>query len=168
MGEEGGGGVKDSPLALVLSSAIEFRGQPSTLCPRMKLSRTVHFNPALFGVIPFLNVIFLLLIFFEMSRSFMLQPGVSVSLPLSPFQLGPQRQPQLVSITAAPVPSIYFHNQRISFEEFAASLAKDRPKDGTLIIRADRSTPYDLVVRVVNEGLGAGYGVVLATAPDKK
>ena len=134
----------------------------------MKLIRTAHFNPALFGVIPCLNVIFLLFIFFAMSRSFVLQPGVSVTLPLSSFLLSPQRKPQIVSITAAPEPNIYFHDRKMSFDDFAASLTQGREKDGTLIIHADRSTPYDLVVRVANKGLSDGYNVVLATATEQK
>src|SRR5437879_4956373 len=98
----------------------------------MKLTRTVHFNPALFGVIPFVNVIFLLLIFFAMSKTFVLQPGISVALPLSSFTLGPQRKPQIVSITAEPSPTIFFRDQKMSFDDFAKSLGEGRTKDGTL------------------------------------
>lgn len=134
----------------------------------MKLTRTAHFNPALFGVIPLVNVLFLLLIFFAMSRTFVVQPGISVALPFSTFSLAPQHQPQIVSIAAEPVPAIYFRDRKMSFEQFAKSLAEGRVKDATLIIRADRATPYDLIVKVMNEGLGAGYNVVLATTAEPK
>ena len=40
--------------------------------------------------------------------------------------------------------------------------------EGILIIRADRATPYDLVMRVITEGKAAGYDVVLATATEQK
>lgn len=134
----------------------------------MKLTRTVQFNPALFGVIPLVNVLFLLLIFFAMSRTFVLQPGISVTLPLSSFSLAPQHKPQIVSITAAPVPVLFFRDQKMSFDEFAKSLTEGRSREETLIIRADRAAPYDLVVRVANQGLTAGYNVVLATMPEPK
>ena len=134
----------------------------------MKLTRTVHFNIALFGVIPFVNVLFLLLIFFAMSKTFVLQPGISVALPFSSFTLGPQRQPEILSIVAEPVPTIFFHDEKMNFDEFEKNLGEGRTKDGTLIIRADKATPYDLVVRVMNDGLGAGYNVVLATSSEQK
>ena len=134
----------------------------------MKLTRTAHFNPALFGVIPLVNVLFLLLIFFAVSRTFVVQPGISVALPFSSFSLAPQRQPQIVSIAAEPVPVIYFRDRKMSFEELAKSLTETRVKDATLIIRADRATPYDLIMQVMNHGLSAGYNVVLATTTEQK
>jgi biopolymer transport protein ExbD len=134
----------------------------------MKLSRSAHFNPALFSVIPVVNVIFLLLIFFTMSRTFVLQPGIAVSLPLSSFSLGPQLHPQIVSIVAEPLPVIYFRDEKMGVDDFAKALAESKTKEGTLIIRADRATPYELLMRVMNEGLAAGYSVVLATAPEQK
>lgn len=129
----------------------------------MKLTRTVQHNTALFNLIPLVNVVFLVLIFFAMSTTFVLQPGISVTLPYSPFTLGPQRNPQIVSITAAPVPAIFFRDQKLSVEELGKSLADSRIKNRTLIIKADRNTPYDLIVQITNMGLQKGFSVVLAT-----
>ena len=127
----------------------------------MKLSRTVNYNPALFNVIPLVNVLFLLLIFFALSTTFVLQPGISVTLPYSSFTLAPQRNPQIISITAGP--AIFFHDQRLSIEELRKSLADSRIKNRTLIIKADRDTPYDLIMKIMNQGLQLGFSVVLAT-----
>jgi len=129
----------------------------------MKLSRTVSHNPALFNVIPVVNVVFLLLIFFALSTTFVLQPGISLTLPYSPFTLAPQRNPQIISITAAPVPAIFFHDQKVSLDELGKSLADSRVKNRTLIIKADRKTPYDLIVQITNKALQMGFSVVLAT-----
>jgi len=134
----------------------------------MKLTRTVKFNPALFGFIPFVNVLFLVLIFFALSSRFSLQPGVSVTLPFSTWTLGPQRNPQVLSITSGPAPSIYFHSQKLAVEDLGKTFADKGAKDRTLIVRADRTTPYDVVMRVANEGLRAGFSVVLATSPERK
>lgn len=131
----------------------------------MKLSRTVRFNPALFGFIPFVNVLFLVLIFFALSTRFSLQPGLSVSLPFSDWMLGPQRNPQILSITGGPAPAIYFRSRKVAVEDLPRALAENRAKERTLILRADRATPYDLVMRVMNDGLRAGFSVVLASSP---
>lgn len=130
----------------------------------MKLTRTVHFNPVLVGIIPLVNVVFLLLAFFSLNSTFVLQPGVSVNLPISSFSLRPAH-PQIVSITADPTPAIYFEDAKLTFEEFAERLAKTSDNnERTLVIRADKGIPYETVVRVMNEGLLRGYPVVLATA----
>jgi len=121
----------------------------------MKLSRTVNYNPALFNLIPLVNVLFLLLIFFALSTTFVLQPGISVTLPYSSFALSPQRNPQVVSITAGP--AIFFHDERLSIEELRKSLADSG------IIKADRDTPYDLIMKIMNDALQLGFSVVLAT-----
>lgn len=134
----------------------------------MKLSRTVNHNPALFNIIPLVNVMFLLLIFFALSSTFVLQPGISVTLPYSPYTLAPQRNPQIVSVTAAPVPTIFFHDQKMTPDEFAKNLTDTPAKNRTLIIKADKSAPYDFVMQIMNTGLQAGFSVVLATGEPQK
>jgi biopolymer transport protein ExbD len=131
----------------------------------MKLSRTVKFHPALFGLIPIINVLFLVVLFFSVSSRFVLQPGIAVSLPFSAWTLGPQKDPQILTITGGAAPAIYFRDRRWELSEIGQALSAPDLKDHTLIVKADNSTPYYLVIQVVNEGLRAGLPVVLATAP---
>jgi biopolymer transport protein ExbD len=133
----------------------------------MKLSRTVKFHPALFGLIPVINVLFLVVLFFTVNSRFVVQPGISVTLPFSSWTLGPQKNPQILTITGGAAPAIFFRDRRWDITEIPAALAAPDLKDHTLIVKADRSTPYALVIRVVNEGLRAGLPVVLATAPGR-
>ena len=133
----------------------------------MKLERNLTLSPALFSVIPLINVLFLVVIFFAMSSRFVLQPGMAITLPASPFTLGPQRGAQIVSITAAPVPAIYFRDRKVTLEELRAQLLESPAGQRTLIVKADRNTPYDLAVRITNEGLKLGFSVVLATNPER-
>jgi len=134
----------------------------------VKLERNFQINPALVGVVPLINVMFLVILFFALSSRFLLQAGLSVSLPTSSFVVTPQRQPQLVSITAAPVLSIYHGDRRISLEELGPRLAEVAGKERSLVIKADRAAPYDLVVSVMNIGLQHGYSIVLATARETR
>lgn len=133
----------------------------------MKLTRSLRIHPALFNVVPLVNVTFLVIVFFALSSRFVLQPGMAVTLPVSGFTLGPQRDAKIVSVTAAPVPSVYFRDRRVSIEELRQQLAENRGHDRSLIVKADRGTPYDLVVQIMNEGLKLGFSVVLATNPEQ-
>jgi biopolymer transport protein ExbD len=130
----------------------------------MKLTRTVNYNPALFNVVPLVNVVFLVLLFFALNNTFVLQPGISLTLPYSSFTLAPQRNPRIVSITAEPVPTIFFEDQKLTLDELSRSLGDSRIKNRTLIIKADRNTPYDLIMQISNIGLNKGFSVVLATS----
>jgi biopolymer transport protein ExbD len=133
----------------------------------VKLVRTLHIHPALFNVIPLINVLFLVVVFFALSSRFVLQPGISIALPISAFTLGPQRDAKIVSVTAVPVPSIYFRDQKVTLDELREQLSGHRGQERALIIKADRGTPYDLVVQIMNEGLKLGFSVVLATTPER-
>lgn len=134
----------------------------------MKLSRSVQINPALFVIVPLVAVLFVVILFFTLSSRFVLQPGISVTLPFSTFTLGPQRDPQIVSITSGPVTAIYFRDQKLTLNDFGKSLASSPGKDKTLIIKADRGTPYEAVVSVMNQGMQAGFSIVLATSEDRR
>ena len=134
----------------------------------MKLTRSVHLNPFLVFVVPLVDLIFLLLLLFLVSSTFLLHPGISVNLPFSKFTLGPQRNPLIVSITAGPYPTIYYRDQQIQLGELARRLEQDRGAERSIVIQADRLAPQGSVVEVINLCLENGYSVVLATSPNKR
>jgi biopolymer transport protein ExbD len=134
----------------------------------VKLTRNLQFNPALLQVLPLVNVLFLVLMLFAMSSRFVLQPGIGVALPFSPFTLEPQRHPQVVSVTAAPAPAIYYLDRQVPLAELDRQLGAGPVEKRSLIIKADRSTPYELVMEVMNLGLKHGFSVVLAGNPARK
>ncbi|MBA2586983.1 MAG: biopolymer transporter ExbD [Chthoniobacterales bacterium] len=134
----------------------------------MKLSRTKDYSFGWFFVVPLLDVVFLLLFFLLLSSNFVLQPGIAVSVPLSHFTLGPQLNPQIVSITGGVAPAIYFRDQKVGLDQLGPLLDAAKRDGRPIIIRADRSTPYETVVAVTNAALEKGITAVsLATALPK-
>ena len=129
----------------------------------MKLHRTTRYNPELFNLIPLINVLFLVLAFATLGQNFIVQPGLSVVLPVSSFALSPERHPQIVSITGDALPTMYFRDKKVEIQELEALLSDPKIKDRSLIIRADRAVPYDLVSNVMNIGLRRGYSVAVAS-----
>jgi len=134
----------------------------------MKLSRTKEFNFGWLVVFPLLDVVFLLIFFLLLSSNFILQPGIAIALPFSRFTLGPQQNPQIISITGAAAPAIYFRDQKIALEKLGPLLDAAKRENQSIIIKADRLTPYELVVAVTNAVLEHGItSVALATTPPK-
>jgi biopolymer transport protein ExbD len=128
----------------------------------VKLQRTFEFPTALFGIMPMLNVLFLVLVFYVLGSKFILSPGVQVSLPATSFALGPQRNSEIVSITAGPVPAIYFRDREVTLDELRTRLAENRSAEKWLIIKADRNSPAGVVTAVTDEALRRNYSVMLA------
>lgn len=134
----------------------------------MKLSRTKEFNFGWLVVLPLIDVMFLLIFFLVLSSNFVLQPGIAVSAPTSPFLLGAQQNQQIISITGGAVPAIYFRDQKISLDRLGPLLDAAKRENRSIIIKADRVTPYELVVAVTNAALEHGISSVsLAAAPPK-
>ena len=131
----------------------------------MKLTRTKEYNFGWMVIVPLLDVVFLLILFLLLSSNFILQPGISVSLPFSRFTLGQQLNQQIISITGGANPAIYFREQKITFEQLGPLLDEAKREGRSIIIKADRLTPYEMVVAVTNAALEHGItSVALATA----
>ena len=134
----------------------------------MKLSRTKEHPFGWLAAIPLLDVTFLLIFFLLLSSNFILQPGISVSVPLSRFTLGPQINPQIISITGGAAPAIYFRDQKVTLDQLGPLLDDAKKESRPIIIKADRLTPYSLVIEVANLSLEHGISsVALATTPAK-
>lgn len=132
----------------------------------MKLTRTKEYHFGWLGSVSALGVVFLLIFFLLLSSNFLLRPGIAVSLPPSRFVLGPQVNPQIVSITGGAVPSIYFRDQKVALDQLGPLLDAAKSEGRPIIIKADRKTPYETVVAVTNATLERGItSVSLASAP---
>jgi biopolymer transport protein ExbD len=134
----------------------------------MKLHRTINFNFAWIVLVALVDVAFLLVFFLLLSSNFILQQGISVSMPFSRFTLGPQTSRQIISITGGAVPAIYFQDQRVTMEELGPLLDAAKRRDESIIIKADRSTSYETVAEVANAALEHGItSVALAATPPR-
>ena len=132
----------------------------------MKLARTFQFRVELFHVLPLVNVVFLALLLFSLSSRFTLQSGVVLSLPASTFTIAPQSDPLVISITAAPVPTLYLREQKVSVAELEQALLDRGLAGRPVVIRADAGTPYEKVVEISNLALKRGFAVALAFQPE--
>jgi biopolymer transport protein ExbD len=132
----------------------------------MKLDRTINYNFGWVLFIGLVDLVFLLAFFLLLSSNFILQQGISISMPFSRFTLGPQTNHQIISITGGAVPAIYFQDQRVTLEQLGQLLDAAKRKEQSIIIKADRSASYETVARVTNAALEHGItSVALAAAP---
>lgn len=134
----------------------------------MKLSRTINFNFGWLVLVALVDLAFLLVFFLLLSSNFILQQGISISMPFSRFTLGPQANRQIISITGGAVPAIYFRDQRVTIEQLGPLLDAAKRNDQSIVIKADRSTSYETVAEVANAALEHGVtSVALAATPPR-
>ncbi len=132
----------------------------------MKLTRTATSVSALpLGLVAVVNVVLLLLFFFLLGSSFVLQPGIAVTLPFSSFNLPPQVNARFVTLQPGPPLRIFYQDEPVTLEQLGQRLAEYRGSPRSIILRAERGTPYESVVAVMNQALRQDYTVALATVP---
>lgn len=134
----------------------------------MKLRRAPAINPMLMFLVPAIQIPLLLLLFVFLGASFLLQPGISISVPDSPFVLSPRREPRVITIPAPPSSAIFFDDRQTDLVGLRGSLEPLRGHSQTIVIRADKLAVYNRVVEVLNVALGMGFQVVLATAEENE
>lgn len=131
----------------------------------MRLTRNQRTSPLLFQVLPLLDLLFVILIFFLLTTTFVSQPGISVNPPASSYAVEPSLRSRIVSIAGLPQPRIFFQDQVVTEKQLQAFLKNKDSESPTLIIKADRTVPYDRIMAITNLALGEGYRVVLAGTP---
>lgn len=131
----------------------------------MKLVRSKPLPSGIIGLVALLNVILLLLFFYVLGSSFVLQPGIAVTLPSSEFNLPPQSNARIITVQPGPPVRIFYQDQPVTSAELDRQLAAYQGSPKALILRADKGTPYESVVAVMEHALRLHYSVALAAAP---
>jgi biopolymer transport protein ExbD len=113
---------------------------------------------------PLVNVVLLLLVFFLISSTFVIQPGIKVNPPAGVLKSGVSNVRYIINITAQEPPMIFFNNQRVSMEQLEAELRQIAGHQSGLyvVVRADERVPYGTVTEVINRVYAAGINNVLS------
>ena len=105
------------------------------------------------------DIVMLLLIFFLLTSSFVTTRGLDVVLPEASQSSQPDNLRLDVSVDEEG--KVYFQDEQTDFENLGslvqAELAKEEEGDTAIVvIRADRTLDYDLIIRVLDIVKGAG------------
>ncbi len=126
---------------------------------------------------PAVNVVLLLLCFFLLSSSFVLQPGIKVDPPHTPFGSGTPASRLIVAVTLTPQqfdangaplkrePILYFNDQIVTLDGLSAALDRLPPSRVTpsLIIKADHDVTLDMLMSIQDIAFAHRLPVVEAT-----
>ena len=119
-----------------------------------------------------LDVIFLLLCFFVTASVFsQWESEISISLPSASFAETPGRLPGEVILNVARDGSVTVNARKLTLDDLGSRLRKvaEFYPGQPVVIRADRETSYDSLVKVIDTCRNAGvWNFSLATVEEKK
>ena len=117
----------------------------------MDLSAKIPPKRARIEILPLIDCMFLLLVFFVYSMMTMTQSrGISVNLPRATTASAIREEPLSISVTDAD--EIYLDKERVSLDELKARLAAERAADPSLkvLIKGDTLARHGVVVEVLD------------------
>ncbi|MEX1139477.1 MAG: biopolymer transporter ExbD [Bacteroidota bacterium] len=131
----------------------------------MKFS-TQHKSLAVFSYSSLTDIVFLLLIFFLLSSSFVIQSGIKVQLPKS--TVAEQETQRQIVITVTEKGLIFLNDRQVTTESLGAQLAPliGEDRDKMVIIKADQTVSLQSAVQVMDIAKGVGaLRLLIATQP---
>lgn len=137
----------------------------------MRFRRRISIFSGQLELTPFVDVVLLLLIFFLLSSSYVLNPGVKIDLPESAVSGDVKRTDLIITITKWR--EVRFRDKLIApdFEQLRRELQRMRPTHGEeiprVVLRADRDIPLGLAIQIVGIVQDEGFPLVVDTQPEK-
>ena len=134
----------------------------------MGFRRRIQESPKV-DLTPMIDVVFLLLIFFMISTTFIERPGLSIDLPQSNSEQIKLNKKE-VQVYLAENGDIYLQREKVTVDELLQhleSFGSTTTKKMTFLLMADKAARHGKVVQLMDAAKMAGFGS-LAIATDKK
>ncbi len=131
----------------------------------MPFVRRKRENPRV-DLTPMVDVVFLLLIFFMISTTFIETPGIRVELP----QAGAPaiaREPEEIRVYLGRDGEIQLGDERLSLAELRRRLPAGQPAGKTFVLLADRDARHGMVVQLMDLARKSGFGKLAIATRDE-
>jgi biopolymer transport protein ExbD len=131
----------------------------------MKFKRKLE-TRAVIDLVPMIDVVFQLILFFLVSTTFAVLPGISLDLPVSSTAEGTRTNG--ITITVDSADSLYVNSKAVPIGALDAALeilATDLPRDSVPVsLEADEMVPNGMIVKILDSLRRTGFtGVNLRT-----
>ncbi|MFQ5963939.1 MAG: ExbD/TolR family protein [Candidatus Scalinduaceae bacterium] len=124
--------------------------------------RQKRFIKPVINIAPIVDVLFLLLIFFMVTSTFVEQPNIRLELP-STKHSETSRIERMV-LTVSREGQLFLQDKPVDKKDLGKSLRRAilDTGDETLVLKADKLVPYGFVVNIMDEAKGAGFKKIIA------
>ena len=115
-----------------------------------------------------IDVIFMLLLFFMITSTFLEQPGIKLELPAA--RTSAHAEPQEYVLTVDKKGELFLNRRPLAITDLEAEIRKAIPdmKDAALVLKADQEISHGLVVRIMDLAKRGGVKkLIIGTKPEK-
>jgi biopolymer transport protein ExbD len=123
---------------------------------------------AAINITSLIDVIFMLLLFFMITSTFLEQPGIQLELPAA--KTASSAEPQEVVLSVARGGGLFLNRRPLELADLEAEIRKVLPgmKDGALVLKADQEVAHGLVVRIMDLAKRGGVKkLIIGTKPER-
>jgi len=115
-----------------------------------------HNRLSTFSPVSLADVILLLLIFFLLTSTYVLEPGIRVKLPRA--YTSDVVSSKDIQVTITTEGRLFLNDREVTLQDFSTELEKllVESKEKIVIIRADKSVTVDKLVQIMDIGRGVG------------
>ncbi len=101
-------------------------------------------------LVPMIDVVFQLVVFFMVSSTFVVTPGLNLDLPAATASEPVAMTNVVVSVVAED--EVYLNRDRFTIEQFNTEVARlvETEQLATVVIEGDSGTRYELMIRVLD------------------
>lgn len=112
--------------------------------------RTKSKRKVLINITSLIDVLFLLLIFFMVSSTFLEQPGIKLELPQAQSAVVVEKKDYTLYMSKEG--EMFLNDEKVTLKTLEAKLKEAMPamKDGALILKADQDATHGRVVKVMD------------------
>lgn len=124
--------------------------------------RQKRFIKPVINIAPIVDVLFLLLIFFMVSSTFIEQPNIKLELPSTKHSEVSHIERTVLTISSDG--NLFLQDRHVEKKDLEKELRRVilDTGDETLVLRADKWVPYGVVVDIMDDAKGAGFKRVIA------
>jgi biopolymer transport protein ExbD len=122
----------------------------------------------LINITSLIDVLFLLLIFFMVSSTFLEQPGIRLELPDARSAVVTEQRDYILYVD--PEGRMFLNEEEVDTETLGDRLKEALPamREGALILKADRRVPHGDIVRVMDISRQSGVRrLIIGTRPEE-
>ncbi|KKO18504.1 MAG: hypothetical protein DCC43_11085 [Candidatus Brocadia sp.] len=124
--------------------------------------REKRVTKSIINLTPMVDMLFLILLFFLVTSSFMEQPNIKLELPSTKYASTSKLEERVLTISQEG--KLFFQNEPVERKDLISVLksAFSRQDDKTLVLRADKNVSYGVIVDVMDAAKGAGLRRIVA------
>ena len=124
--------------------------------------REKRLTKSIINLTPMVDMLFLILLFFLVTSSFIEQPNIKLELPSTKYAATSKLEERTLTISQDG--KLFFQNEPVERKDLISVLknAFSKQDDKTLVLRADKNVSYGIAVDVMDAAKGAGLRRIVA------